>query len=93
METLSKRVFETEKETTVTWNGLKLTVHYEENGYPDVILHDVYCEYAPITFLEKVQECKDIVGEVATLVGQDWAETYQEELDRSDEIYEFLNDK
>ena len=82
-----------EKETTVNWNGLNLEVGYEENGYPDVILKYVHCEDAPIKFLEKVQEGKDIVGEVATLVGEVWSETHQEELDRSDEIYEFLNDK
>jgi hypothetical protein len=85
-----------EKETTVTWNGLKLTVHYEENGYPDVILLDVYCEDAPITFLEKVQECKDIVGEVATLVGEVWSETINEEpdiFDRADYYYEMQNEK
>jgi hypothetical protein len=85
-----------EKETTVTWNGLKLTVHYEENGYPDVILHDVYCEDAPITFLEKVQEGKDIVGEVATLVSEVWAETINEEpdiFDKADYYYEMQNEK
>lgn len=82
-----------EKETTVTWNGLTLTVQYEENGYPDVILKDIYCEDAPITFLEKVQECKDIVGEVATLVSESWAETFQEDRERSDEIYELLQEQ
>jgi hypothetical protein len=85
-----------EKETTVTWNELTIKVHYEENGYPDVILKDVYCEDAPITFLEKVQECKDIVGEVATLVGEHWSETINEEpdiFDKADYYYEMQNEK
>lgn len=86
----------TEKETTVKWNGLDLTVHYEENGYPDVILLDAYCEDSPITFLEKVQECKDIVGELATLVSERWAEEINEEpdiFDKADYYYEMQNDK
>jgi hypothetical protein len=85
-----------EKETTVNWNGLNLEVGYEENGYPDVILKYVHCEDAPITFLEKVQECKDIVGEVATLVGEVWAETINEEpdiFDKADYYYEMQNEK
>lgn len=84
------------KETTINWNGLELTVHYEENGFPDVILKDVYCEDSPITFLEKVQECKDIVGEVAGLVSENWAEEHNETpdiFDKADYYFEMQNDK
>lgn len=85
-----------EKETNVTWNGLDLTVQYTENGFPNVILLDVYCEDSPITFLEKVKGCKDIVGEIATLVSENWAQQHDDEpdiFDKADYYYEMQNEK
>lgn len=83
-----------EKDTKVKWGGLKLTVHYEENGFPDVIIKDIYCEDDPIKFLETVQEGGDIIGDVATLVAEERVELNTDDFDdRSDYLYEALYDK
>ena len=84
-----------EKETTITWQGLKVDVHYEPNGMPDVILLDAICPDNPIQFLKKVQGNKYALDEIATLVGEDWASNQPEPdpTDFSDIIYEMMNDK
>ena len=84
-----------EKETDITWQGLKVTVHYEPNGMPDLILLDAYCSEKPIEFLEKVQGNEKALDEIATIVGEDWASDVQERdvIDFADDIYEMINDK
>ena len=82
-----------EKETTITWQGLKVTVHYEPNGMPDLILLNAYCPDKPIEFLEKVQGNENALDEIATIVGEDWAaENYVSEPD-IDYLYERIVDK
>jgi len=82
-----------EKETDITWQGLKVTVHYEPNGMPDLIILDAYCSEKPIEFLEKVQGNDNALDEIATIVGEDWAaDNYCTEID-VDYIYERSVDK
>jgi len=86
-----------EKETTITWQGLKVDVHYEPNGMPDLILLNVICYDNPIEFLEKVQGNENALDEIATIVGEDWAaeqdEPFYDIFDHADEMYEFKNNK
>ena len=86
-----------EKEVTVKWEGLEVTVRYQPNGMPDLILLDAYCESEPIEFLEKVQGNENALDEIATEVGEYWAseqgEPYYDPADYSDEIYERLHNK
>ena len=86
-----------EKETDITWQGLKVTVRYEPNGMPDLILLDAYCPESPIEFLEKVQGNENALDEIATIVGEDWAaeqgEPYYDIFDHADEMHEFRHDK
>jgi len=81
-----------EKETDITWQGLKVTVHYEPNGMPEIILLDAYCPESPIEFLEKVQGNEQALDEIATIVGENWAADYYSEPDM-DYLYERSVDK
>ena len=81
-----------EKETTITWQGLKVEVRYEPNGMPDLILLDAYCPDKPIEFLEKVQGNENALDEIATIVGEDWAADNYSEPD-IDYLYERSIDK
>jgi len=88
-----KTLNDMEKETTITWQGLKVDVHYEPNGMPDLILLNVICYDNPIEFLEKVQGNENALDEIATIVGEDWAaENYVSEPD-IDYLYERSVDK
>lgn len=84
-----------EKQTTITWQGLKVDCHYEPNGMPDLILLDAYCPDKPIEFLEKVGGNERALDEIITIIGEDWAAEQQERdiTDFADDIYEMRNEK
>ena len=85
-----------QKQRIIKWKGLDIEVEYEENGYPDVILKDAHCPDNQIEFLEKVQESKDIIGELCTIIAEYWSEEYDDrfdEMEYGEQLYEMLHDK